>query len=94
MSNNFNRRGIFEIVNCILRQLADGSLKKTHIGHKANLDTFTLNKYLDMLIRLVLIEYHPKLACYTITQKGHFYLQEYGKLSMLIDIEPQIPEVF
>ena len=94
MSNNFNRRGIFEIVNSILRQLSNGSLKKTHIGHKANLDTFTLNKYLDMLIGLVLIENNPKLARYTITQKGHEYLQEYEKLSMLINIEPQVPQVF
>ena len=94
MSMNFNRRGIFEIVNCILRQLADGPLKKSHIGHKANLDTFTLNKYLDMLMRLVLIEYNHKLSCYTITQKGHLYLKEYEKLSMLIKEELQLPEVF
>lgn len=86
---SFNRRDIFEIIYSVLHQLSSQSLKKTHIGHKANLDTFTLNKYLDMLIKLELIDHRPKFACYSILPKGHIYLQQYEKLSMLIEKEPQ-----
>ena len=84
-----NRRDIFEIIYSILRSLSSQSLKKTHVGHKANLDTFTLNKYLEMLIKLDLIDHRPEFACYSILPKGHTYLQEYEKLSTLIEKEPQ-----
>lgn len=86
---SFNRRDIFEIIYSILRSLSSQSLKKTHVGHKANLDTFTLNKYLEMLIKLDLIDHRPEFACYSILPKGHIYLQEYEKLSTLIKKEPQ-----
>ena len=86
---SFNRRDIFEIIYSILRSLSSQSLKKTHVGHKANLDTFTLTKYLEMLIKLDLIEHSHEFACYSILPKGHIYLQEYEKLSMLIEKEPQ-----
>ena len=89
-----NRRDIFEIIYCVLKSLSSQSLKKTHIGHKANLDTFTLNKYLDMLIKLDLIEHHHEFACYSILPKGHIYLQEYEKLSTLIKKEPQFIQAY
>ena len=90
---NFNRRGIFEIIYNILEQLSHQSLKKTHIGHKANLDTFTLNKYLDMLIDLGLIEHRLESSDYAILPKGQLYLQEYEKVSTLINKESQLTEV-
>ena len=91
---SINRRDTFEIVFSILRSLSSQSLKKTHIGHKANLDTFTLNKYLDMLIKLELIDHSPEFACYSILPKGHIYLQEYEKLSTLIKKKLQLSEVY
>ena len=89
-----NRRDIFEIIYSILRLLSSQSLKKTHIGHKANLDTFTLNKYLDMLIKLDLIDHRPEFAYYSILPKGHNYLQEYKKLSTLIKKKSQLIEAY
>jgi len=90
---NFNRRGIFEIICNILEPLSHQPLKKTHLGHKANIDTVTLNKYLDMLLDLGLIEHRLESSDYAILPNGHLYLQAYEKVSTLINKESQLTEV-
>ena len=76
------RRSQMEIFIDILRAIAEGRRKPTHIMYRANLSWIRLKKHLDFLIRQGLIE-EEQLdggVIYTITAKGRGVLEYYRKI--------------
>ena len=71
------------ILHEMLESLLDGPLIKTHMAHKANLDTTMTNKYLKTLTNLKLVELKND-NLYSISANGHLYIQEFKKLSELV----------
>lgn len=85
-----DKRNRFEIVADILTALErEGSLHKTQIASKCNLDTRMLNRYMDMLLDAGLITYSPDIPrAFIITNEGKRYLMLYSKIKqMLSDYE-------
>ena len=74
------KRGSLEIIKDILETAVGGSIKKTPLAHKSNLDTIMINNYLQLLMELDLVTYDENSSTYSITEKGHNYLEKYGKL--------------
>lgn len=79
------RRGALEIFFSILTNLAESPLKKTHLTHKANLDSHLASKYINSLIKLRLVSKSTKdSSFYVITPKGRDFVKQYNELFKMI----------
>jgi len=78
------KRGFIEIVSEILLSLSKGSLKKSHITYKCNLDARAVTKYIHLMIELKLVERSKDLQEYKITLKGIRFLEKYDMLTTFL----------
>lgn len=74
------KRGFIEIVGEILLNLSNGSLKKSHITYKCNLDARAVTKYIRLMIELKLVEKSKDMQEYKITLQGIRFLEKYDML--------------
>lgn len=74
------RRSRNEVMLDILKCLADGPLRKTHVMNKCNLSWQTTSEFLDILVerQLVSFAYAPKRQ-YSVTDKGRNAIEEVAK---------------
>lgn len=59
--------------------VASMEAKKTQIMYQANLSYKVLQRYLNELITASLVRFEDSTQCYTLTGKGHEYLDVYKK---------------
>jgi len=78
------KRGFIEIVGEILLNLSKGSLKKSHITYKCNLDARAVTKYIHLMIELKLVERSKSMQEYKITLKGIRFLEKYDMLTAFL----------
>jgi len=78
------KRSSLEIFVSILSCLTEAELKKTHITHKANLDSRLASKYVNSLAKLNLIS-KKEPSFYVITARGRDFLKQYEELIEMID---------
>lgn len=65
----------------ILDLLLEGGLRRTNIGHKLNLDSRAIGKYLHLLEELGLVARSPEDKSYFMsTTKGREYASQYSAL--------------
>jgi len=82
------KRGELEIYADILSALADDKLKKTHVSHKANLDSRATDRYLQSLIKMKMVTRHGDDTSYfVIEQRGRHFLEVYEELLGFCGIE-------
>jgi len=77
-----HRRERFEIIYNILLALIDGPTNKTTLAYKSRLDTRTLNRYLNHLIRIKLID--NEKGIFKLTDKGREYIRLYEELKDML----------
>ena len=77
-----HRRERFEIIYNILLALIDGPTNKTTLAYKSRLDTRTLNRYLNHLIRIKLIDNEKDI--FKLTDKGREYIRLYKELKDML----------
>jgi Predicted transcriptional regulator len=77
-----HRRERFEIIYNILLALIDGPTNKTTLAYKSRLDTRTLNRYLNHLIRIKLIDNEKDI--FKLTDKGREYIRLYEELKDML----------
>jgi len=77
-----HRRERFEIIYNILLALIDGPTNKTTLAYKSRLDTRTLNRYLDHLIRIKLIDNEKDI--FKLTDKGREYIRLYEEFKDML----------
>ena len=78
------KRSSLEIFVSILSCLTEAELKKTHITHKANLDSRLTSKYINSLVELNLISKKDP-SFYVITARGRDFLKQYEELIEMIE---------
>ncbi|OLE40708.1 MAG: hypothetical protein AUG16_03125 [Thaumarchaeota archaeon 13_1_20CM_2_39_20] len=78
------KRSSLEIFVSILSCLTEAELKKTHITHKANLDSRLASKYINSLVELNLISKKDP-SFYVITARGRDFLKQYEELIEMIE---------
>ena len=71
-----NRRQRLDIIADIL-EVVRLDAKKTQIMFKANLSYRVLTKYLSEILEASLITFEQERRCYTLTHKGHDFLNAY-----------------
>ena len=71
-----NYRHRHDIIADIL-EVASLDAKKTQIMFKANLSYKVLTKYLNEILEASLISFEHEGQCYTLTNKGHDFLNAY-----------------
>ncbi len=76
------RREGFEIIYNILLALIDGPTNKTTLAYKSRLDTRTLNRYLNHLIKTKLIDSEKDI--FKLTDKGKEYIRLYKELKDML----------
>jgi predicted transcriptional regulator len=76
------RREGFEIIYNILLALIDGPINKTTLAYKSRLDTRTLNRYLNHLIKTKLIDNENDI--FKLTDKGKEYIRLYKELKDML----------
>jgi predicted transcriptional regulator len=76
------RREGFEIIYNILLALIDGPTNKTTLAYKSRLDTRTLNRYLNHLIKTKLIDNEKDI--FKLTDKGKEYIRLYKELKDML----------
>ncbi|TLY06882.1 MAG: hypothetical protein E6K85_10105 [Thaumarchaeota archaeon] len=75
------KRGILEIVACMLECLHQEPLIKTHLIYKAGIDTRTATKYLSFLTQFNFIEKpRDENSLFVITQRGREFFMIYQSL--------------
>jgi len=76
------RRSQFEIYLDILKAVAEGKQKPTHIMYRANLSWTRLKKYLDFLIVQGLLKetVNESATIFTLTQKGKDVIGYYRRI--------------
>ncbi|RJS92011.1 DUF4364 domain-containing protein [Candidatus Bathyarchaeota archaeon] len=76
------RRSQFEIYLDILKAVAEGKRKPTHIMYRANLSWTRLKKYLDFLISQGLLQetVNDSATIFTLTQKGKDVIGYYRRI--------------
>ncbi|MEX0597525.1 MAG: winged helix-turn-helix domain-containing protein [Candidatus Paceibacterota bacterium] len=79
------KRGFIEIFGEILFNLSNGTLKKSHITYKCNLDARAVTKYIHLMIDLKLVETLKETQEYKITAKGIRFLEKYEKLTRYLE---------
>lgn len=78
-----HRRTSTEISGLILILLKDGAQKKSSIQKRLNVDSRTLNRYLDILAKRGLITISDKHIA--ITEKGIYFTNIYKEFIHLLD---------
>jgi predicted transcriptional regulator len=71
-----NYRHRIDIIADIL-EVVSSDAKKTQIMFKANLSYKVLTKYLSEILEASLITFEQERRCYTLTNKGHDFLETY-----------------
>jgi predicted transcriptional regulator len=71
-----NYRQRIDIIADIL-EVVSSDAKKTQIMFKANLSYKVLTKYLSEVLEASLITFEHERRCYTLTNKGHDFLETY-----------------
>ena len=84
MGMQAGKRGALEIFVSILSCLTGAELKKTHITHKANLDSRLASKYINSLVELNLVSKKDP-SFYVITARGRDFLKQYDVLIGMIE---------
>ena len=84
MGMQAGKRGALEIFVSILSCLTGAELKKTHITHKANLDSRLASKYINSLVELNLVSKKDP-SFYVITARGRDFLKQYNVLIGMIE---------
>jgi len=80
------KRGFLEINAEILESLKSGSLQKTQISALCNLDSRAVKKYLYLMESIGLVEsFNHNSGTFTLTTKGHSYLNHYISLVSIIE---------
>ncbi len=83
------KRSKFEIIKDILEVIKNrnGKIKPTHILYKSNLSYGMMEEYLNELIKkdFVVENKNPKGKTYSITDKGHAYLDQYKMIAEFTD---------
>jgi len=76
------RRSQFEIYLDILKAVAEGKKKPTHIMYRANLSWTRLKKYLDFLIAQGLLQetVNESATIFSLTQKGKDVIGYYKRI--------------
>lgn len=78
------KRDRLEIINDILVSIQGkgGKIKPTHLLYKSNLSYVKMKEYLDELMKnnMVFMEEEGKNKFYLITDKGHQFVSEFGKI--------------
>lgn len=82
----FSRRGRFEIIQDILT-LCLKPVQKTYIMYQANLSYTQLQKYLEYLVQIQLLEVRnvEEDTLYAVTEKGLNLIQNYKKLLNILE---------
>ena len=82
----FNRRGRFEIIYEILT-LCLRPVQKTYIMYQANLSYAQLQRYLDYLVKVSLLEMKNvnEEDLYVATEKGLDLIEKFKKLTSIIE---------
>jgi predicted transcriptional regulator len=88
LQENRKRRDRLYIISEVLTIAKDGSLK-TQIMYRANLSFAQLNEYLSFLMKIKLLKVvtENERMIYKTTTKGLKYLQNYGKITSLLNEE-------
>jgi len=74
------RRSKMEIYMDILKTVAEGRRKRTHIMYGANLDWYRVTDHIDSLIKQDLLKKtDDDSICYTLTQRGKEVLEYYNR---------------
>ncbi|MCD6593311.1 hypothetical protein J7L00_04425 [Candidatus Bathyarchaeota archaeon] len=92
------RRSQFEIYLDILKAVAEGKRKPTHIMYRANLSWTRLKKYLDFLIAQGLLKetINDSATIFSLTEKGREVIGYYRRLEGVLYSKKPIlpPEVY
>lgn len=82
----FSRRGRLEIIHDIL-SICLKPVQKTYIMYQANLSYTQLQKYLEYLVQIKLLEVRnaEEGTLYVATAKGHNLIENYKKLLNIIE---------
>ena len=82
----FSRRGRFEIIHDILT-LCLKPVQKTYIMYQANLSYTQLQKYLEYLVQIQLLEVRnvEEDTLYAATEKGLNLIENYKKLLNILE---------
>jgi len=82
----FSRRGRFEIIHDILT-LCLKPVQKTYIMYQANLSYTQLQKYLEYLVQIQLLEVRnvEEDTLYAVTEKGLNLIENYKKLLNILE---------
>ena len=80
------RRSQFEIYLDILKAVAEGKKKPTHIMYRANLSWTRLKKYLDFLISQGLLKetVNETSTTFSLTQKGRDVIGYYRRIERVL----------
>ena len=80
------RRSQFEIYLDILKAVAEGKKKPTHIMYRANLSWTRLKKYLDFLIAQDLLQetVNDSASTFSLTQKGKDVIGYYRRIEGIL----------
>ena len=81
---NTFKRGKMEIIVSVLEVALNGA-RKTHIIYKANLDTRSVKRHLEFLMKIgfiIQLKDNPKI--YKTTEKGCAFLNQYKKLQDML----------
>jgi len=75
------KRGILEIIACMLECLRGEPLKKTHLTYRAGVDTRTAARYISFLTQFDFVENSgDEDSLFVITEKGREFLMIYESL--------------
>ena len=80
------KRETTEIMASIISILLEGKLRKTRIGHKLNLDSRAVGRYVKLLLDLGLIARSlDDKSCYVSTLQGQEFVLRYSALIQATD---------
>jgi predicted transcriptional regulator len=88
------RRSEMEIYMDILKTVAEGKIKRTHIMYGANLDWYRLSNHIDSLIKQDLLKKTTidSSICYLLTQRGKEVLEYFTQfMNKFRNKENQLP---
>lgn len=80
-----SRRGKLQLYGEILKQVKQGSKGKTGIMYQVNITWTRLNKHLNKLVALGLIE--QQSSTFKVTDKGMLFLRHYCVIEILAGLE-------
>jgi predicted transcriptional regulator len=83
-------RGKFEVYCCLLKLLADGPAKKTHVMNACNLNSTAAKRILDKLVRsgVVKVVRHGREFHYSLTDRGMMALLAANVFMKLVESPP------